>query len=550
MTFKSERSFLTFIKDSHRDNQWTDIRILNNGHTFNCHKFILGTSSNVLHNVFTKSDTGSEVDYLVFDKSFDHFEVQQLLSYVYGVETHPPQCFAFLFPSHLQVKPDLVKHEILEPLLDDENSRGNLHGSNGHYNNYSEIDLGGDGENNYDDGPFYEYDDDFIDDDEEEEDYRSPYKKKKPKAKKLTRVTAADGSKKYECPYCGKHVNKLPIHVEAAHKDMWEHFNESRRRGQGRKSQYPKQCPQCPKQLPDKWHYDKHLRTHMEPGQRKAVMTKLKQEAEEFGNFVCAKCGEEFPTKSAMKNHEYKHKNEVTCDFKDCNEIFLSYVQYCNHMLIKHRKVIKRRKCYAKIKTGPEDSDKKEDSEDSRHLCPECGKGYVSENAVKKHMEYMHPVHPINTFVCSVCGKNFKNNSKLKNHMLLHEPPTKPCPFCDKLFETNHKVKKHIKSNHVEDDQKLYQCEYCKKGFSRKESYEGHLNDHKNIRPYQCNMCDKAYRNSFDFQQHVKKAHGVTNMADIAKFSMTPQPQPLPGLVPVPQNPGFSNMVESWNKFG
>ena len=91
--------------------------------------------------------------------------------------------------------------------------------------------------------------------------------------------------------------------------------------------------------------------------------------------------------------------------------------------------------------------------------------------------------------------------------------------------------------------------EYCKKGFSRKESYEGHLNDHKNIRPYQCNMCDKAYRNSFDFQQHVKKAHGVTNMADIEKFS-TSQPPAVPGLVPVPQAPGFSNMVENWNKFG
>ena len=519
MTFKSERSFLTFIKDSHRESQWTDVRIQHSGQTIDCHKFILGTSSNVLHNIFTKSDTGSEVETLVFDKSFENSEIHHLLSYIYGVESQPPQCFSFLFPSHLQVKPDLVKHEILEPLIDLASSRGNNHGSNGHFNTFCEIDLGGDDENNYEDDQYYDEDDDFIDDEDEEEDFQSPYVKKKTKSKNHTRATQSDGEKRQE-------GRKRP----------------------GRKSQYPKQCPQCPKQLPDKWHYDKHLRTHMEPGERRAAMTKLKQEAEEFGNFVCAKCGEEFPTKSAMKNHEYKHKNEVACDFKDCNEIFLSYVQYCNHMLIKHRKVIKRRKCYAKIRTGPEESDKKEGPEDSKHLCPECGKGYVSENAVKKHMEYMHPVNPINTFVCNVCGKNFKNNSKLKNHMLLHEPPTKPCPFCDKLFETNHKVKKHIKSNHVEDDQKLYQCEYCKKGFSRKESYEGHLNDHKNIRPYQCNMCDKAYRNSFDFQQHVKKAHGVTNMADMEKFS-TPQPPTVPGLVPVPQAPGFSNMVENWNKF-
>ena len=82
-------------------------------------------------------------------------------------------------------------------------------------------------------------------------------------------------------------------------------------------------------------------------------------------------------------------------------------------------------------------------------------------------------------------------------------------PLMDNVDKTYHKVKKHIKSTHVEDDQKLYQCTFCQKGFSHFPSYESHMNSHKNLRPYQCHLCDNAYQNHFNLQQHVKKNHGV-----------------------------------------
>lgn len=144
-----------------------------------------------------------------------------------------------------------------------------------------------------------------------------------------------------------------------------------------------------------------------------------------------------------------------------------------------------------------------------KHLCTECGRGFREADSLKKHVIFVHTERAIPSCICNVCGKKFKTNNKLKNHMLLHEAPTLPCPFCDKLFETDHKVKKHIKSTHVEDDQKLYQCSYCQKGFSHFPSYESHMNSHKNIRPYQCHLCDNAYQNHFNLQQHVKKNHGI-----------------------------------------
>jgi len=535
MVLKNHRSFLSVIQECHNVKIWTDVNFHHNGFVFPCHKFILGTASPVLNDIFKRCNVDSDSETLILDPAFHYQEVEQFISYVYGVQPSLPYSFSSLFPTNLQVKPDI------KPEPDD------LNGTNGGFVDLWSEDWGEDKKKNID-----YFDDDFYDVDdtknyEEDEDYeeeeivgRKRGRRKKAETppdggyKKFKTVTTAAGKKKYECPYCGEGVYKLPKHVHKEHKEMWADFNANRRVVK-RKRNYPKQCPHCVKMLPDKWHYDRHVLSHTDPKERK---TKTKTEPEEeIGSFVCAKCGEEFPTKSQMKTHEYKHKNEFPCDFKGCTEIFLSHLQYCNHMLFKHQKVIKRRKCFAKAKIGNELEVKKDPDENLKHLCPECGKSYTSDKAVKKHIEYMHSGAPAAPCICNVCGKNFRNNNKLKNHMLLHEPPTKPCPFCDKLFETDHKVKKHIKSNHLEDDQMLYQCEYCQKGFSRITSYESHMNDHKNIRPYQCHICDKAYRNSFDFQQHVKKNHGVHISASDNVNDKFPRPGDYPA------------MTDNWSKF-
>ena len=509
MVLKSLKSFLTVVKESHSEKQWTDVNIRFAGESHPCHKFVLGAQSHVLHEVFLNSETGAEVETLIFDGAFDNSDVQEFISYIYGVTTNIPHKFSFLFPSHLQVKPD-IKPEHLEEVpqvirnthfgglwdVDDWQDEGKNEFGNNHSNSY-DYDNGDGFDRDYG----YDKDDSFIDDDDYDDDYTRPNgKRKKYKKVKL------EGGEKSECQYCGKFVNKLPKHVFSTHKEMWEEFNKDRP-AQNRKKNYPKQCPHCPKMLSCNWHYERHIKTHMEPKERKV---KKEKDPEETGSFVCTQCGEEFQTKKAMKTHEYKHKNEVACDFKDCNEIFLSHLAYANHMLFKHQRVIKRRKCHAKVKTGNEnEEDKKKEMAEKKHLCTECGRGFREADSLKKHVIFVHTERAIPSHICNVCGKKFKTSNKLKNHMLLHEPPTLPCPFCDKLFETDHKVKKHIKSTHVEDDQKLYQCSYCQKGFSHFPSFESHMNSHKNIRPYQCHLCDNAYQNHFNLQQHVKKNHGV-----------------------------------------
>ena len=165
---------------------------------------------------------------------------------------------------------------------------------------------------------------------------------------------------------------------------------------------------------------------------------------------------------------------------------------------------------FAKIKIGePEVEDDKVKEEQNKHLCPQCGKGFGRKVLLNQHVMFKHSL-PIHT--CNVCGKQFKTKQKLENHILSHEPPTKKCPFCEKMFGTDQQRKKHIRAIHVDDSQRLYKCSYCSKGFDIITSYQSHMNGHKNIRPYNCHLCDKAYRNSFDLQQHVRKAHGITSI--------------------------------------
>ena len=474
MVIKNRKTFLSLIKESHGEREWTDINIQYQGGSLPCHKFVLGTASSVLQEILMKSSSESEGENLIFDSAFEYSELEQLLAYIYGVNSKLPQAFGFLFPSHLQVKPD-IKHE------PEENHQG-AGGFVGLWNcddwpnskNQNQIDMTNesnkekqyddnyDDDDYYDNGKDYDYDsmEDFIDDDDEYDEDEEPRRNKKGPKPKYKIVSNNKGTKKYECPYCGEFAHKLPRHVFKNHKEHWGEFNKDRR-VVNRKKNYPKQCPHCDKMLSCKSHYDRHLLSHNDKKERKQ---KVKKEVNEYGSYFCAKCGEEFSNKDKMRYHEKQHKSEYICEFKDCNEVMLSHLAYSDHMLFKHQKVIKRRKCTAKIKIG-QDEEEKPPEEEKKHLCTECGRGFNKKDSLNKHIIFNHTERAIPSCICNVCGKKFKTNNKLKTHMMLHEPPTKPCPFCDKLFETDHKVKKHIKSNHVDDDQKLYQCSYCQKGF-------------------------------------------------------------------------------------
>ena len=119
MVFRNSRPFISLIKDFYGEKKWTDVTIQYRGGSVTCHKFILGTASPILHNYLAKSNTDCDIETLVLDESFSHSEVEQFLSYLYGVSHKIPQSFLYLFSvsTLVQVKPQLddIKFEPVEP---------------------------------------------------------------------------------------------------------------------------------------------------------------------------------------------------------------------------------------------------------------------------------------------------------------------------------------------------------------------------------------------------------------------------------------------------
>ena len=473
MNFK-RRSIVPLIQETFRQTEFSDLTLVSSSRTFHCHKLVLGVASPYIGDLLLEFEPSDQVELVISDLSEE--DIQNFLSYAYGASPSVPDNMKFLTEvSGLSEKQNdlLVKCEVDEDISTflDENSLREEEGE------YDEEESDGELQRNVN----------------------------------SICVVGETGRRrrKYSCPYCHQFVYQLSRHVFSTHRDHWEQFDAGRdKTKQVREREYPKKCELCPRYLSCKYHYERHIKSH----QQKSVKTEMKTTEE---SFVCDQCGAAYSQKSSLLKHRAKHRNDYQCDVEGCAASFHDHLAFRNHMLFKHQRVIPRKRNDPKQthinsagKSDKNDGEIEEPEKKDLHLCSECGKGFKHPGELKKHF-VIHTNEEQPEFICTTCGKKFKTKYKLAYHTKLHEPPTLPCPFCDKLFETDHKRKKHIKSIHVEDDQKLYQCNICNKGFPFFPSYESHMNSHKNIRPYSCHLCDNAYQNHFNLQQHVKKTHGV-----------------------------------------
>uniref|UniRef100_A0ABD2WKP9 C2H2-type domain-containing protein n=1 Tax=Trichogramma kaykai TaxID=54128 RepID=A0ABD2WKP9_9HYME len=78
------------------------------------------------------------------------------------------------------------------------------------------------------------------------------------------------------------------------------------------------------------------------------------------------------------------------------------------------------------------------------HKCDTCGKSFVHEKNLKRHIDSVH--HKI-TYACEICEKTYKRKDYLKNHIdSVHKKMAPACNLCDKIFPRNYHLKRHIGS--------------------------------------------------------------------------------------------------------
>ncbi|XP_052863384.1 zinc finger protein 45-like [Anopheles cruzii] len=237
---------------------------------------------------------------------------------------------------------------------------------------------------------------------------------------------------------------------------------------------------------------------------------------------VCSQCGASFVTTLHFARHLRRH-GVLACE--ECLEAFRSIKKLTEH----------ETKCQrGRNKHVPEPSSSADQNEAAKmavrkksHICPYCGKYWVSASALVAHCRTHTGERPFECKFCakrfttstgldaherrhlgnkphrcSICGKRFTESSNMRVHMRQHtQERPHACKVCNRAFSRVYLLQLHMRTHTGE---KPYACEFCDRGFSQQGDLVAHRRIHSGERPYVCGICSKSFIKSNGLMQHLK----------------------------------------------
>merc|ERR1712179_144348 len=108
----------------------------------------------------------------------------------------------------------------------------------------------------------------------------------------------------------------------------------------------------------------------------------------------------------------------------------------------------------------------------------------------------------IKPFECELCKKQFTKIEILKRHIKTHMKEKEfKCSYCPKTFDRRDVLNDHVR-NHT--GEKPFQCTTCNKKFTRGFVLLRHMRNHAGEKPFKCRFCGKAFSRSFVLTKHEK----------------------------------------------
>ncbi|KAJ8378929.1 hypothetical protein AAFF_G00232940 [Aldrovandia affinis] len=149
------------------------------------------------------------------------------------------------------------------------------------------------------------------------------------------------------------------------------------------------------------------------------------------------------------------------------------------------------------------------------HLCPDCGRSFTSNTAVRRHRR-LHTGEL--SLGCEYCDRCFRDESSLQSHRRIHsgEKPYQ-CQRCPKRFSLKHQLNTHYR---VHTGEKPFECRLCGQRSRDYSAMIKHLRTHGGAAPYQCTIC-LEYCNSLAAMQKHLKAHPVQDFPPNWSISST-----------------------------
>jgi KRAB domain-containing zinc finger protein len=192
---------------------------------------------------------------------------------------------------------------------------------------------------------------------------------------------------------------------------------------------------------------------------------------------MCPVCQKQFPTKSAMQDHQINHSDQKNFVCMECGKQFKRKESLHFHM---------------KKHAGIED-----------YHCDQCAARYVSSSAFVAHKLAKH-TDPADkeTFLCNFCGQSFNKKEYLAKHLTKHTGG-KPyqCKECGKSFRLYGVYKNHLR---VHRGIKDYKCAHCEKMFMQRQHLVVHERRHTGDKRHKCEECGKAFVEPATLRNHLK----------------------------------------------
>ena len=162
-----------------------------------------------------------------------------------------------------------------------------------------------------------------------------------------------------------------------------------------------------------------------------------------------------------------------------------------------------------------------EDNKSGWPECGLCGKKYPTRQIVKKHIFTVHleemdhedfkkHIIPVQEeFECEQCKKKFSKKERLERHARVYHMEEFKCEKCGKRFSRKENLKRHIT---VRQELK-FECELCHRKFSLRCEKMRHLkNEHKieagDEAKMKCEVCDRKLKR-FAMKDHMKRRHKI-----------------------------------------